>query len=337
MRIPLLAVFLCALLMPSLVPAAPFSPEPRLHPSQVSGVPSSVRKVEPAIVGLKVRVAPDRPSAATLGTQRFATAAIFDPRGYAITVSYVLLDAERIEARLRDGSTVRARLVGIDLEVGVGVVQLQGKDVWPAATLGDSQAVREGTATATVGVDEDNDLVAVSTEVQAVQRFAAAWEYMLPRAFFVAPSSPAFGGSALVNGQGEVVGVASLRLGRDPERNLVIPVEHFVSGRDELIAVGRVSRPARPWLGLYTAMAHGGILITGFSPHGPAAAAGFRQNDQILEINGTPVTSQEQFYARLWEGRAGDHIAIGIRRRSGAQTITVKSMDRYAVFRTTAR
>lgn len=331
------AILLLALVIPSLVPGAPLSTERRLHPSEMSVTPSFVRGVQSSIVGLKVRVPPGRPSATNLGTQRFASAVIFDARGYAVTVSYALLDAERIEARLRDGRTVPARLAGIDLEVGLGVVQLQGGDEWPAARLGDSLAVREGAASATVGVDEDNDLVALATEVKTIRRFAASWEYMLPRAFFVVPGSPAFGGSAVVNAQGEVVGIASLRLGREPEQNLAIPMEHFVGAKDELIDKGRVSRPSRPWLGLYTAMAHGGILITGFSPHGPAGAAGFRQNDQVVEVNGRPVASQEEFYARLWEGRAGDPVAVGIRRRDVAQTITVKSMDRYAVFRTTSR
>ena len=337
MRACLLITVLLALVVPSAAPAAPFWREHRRHPSEMTLVPSFVRGVEPSIVGLKVRVPHGRPSATNLGTQRFASAVIFDARGYAVTVSYVLLDAERIEARLRDGRTVPAKLVGIDLEIGLGVVQLEGRDPWPAARLGDSQSVLEGAPTATVGVDEDNDLIALATEVKTIKRFAASWEYMLPRAFFVAPGSPAFGGSAVLNAQGEVVGIASLRLGRAPEQNLAIPMEQFVQGKDDLISLGRVSRPSRPWLGLYTAMAHGGILVTGFSPHGPAGPAGFRQNDQILEVNGTPVGSQEEFYARLWEGRAGDPVTVGIRRRNVAQTITVRSMDRYAVFRTTSR
>jgi len=48
-----------------------------------------------------------------------------------------------------------------------------------------------------------------------------------------------------------VVGIASLRLGGTPQLNLAIPIEKFVSVRDELLAAGRVmSRPPRPWLGL---------------------------------------------------------------------------------------
>ena len=69
-----------------------------------------MQRVEPALVGLHVRAAEDRPSSARLGSQRFGTAIVFDPRGYAVTVSYLVLDALRIEARLRDGRSVGARV-----------------------------------------------------------------------------------------------------------------------------------------------------------------------------------------------------------------------------------
>ena len=144
-------------------------------------------------------------------------------------------------------------MVGLDLDTGLGVVKLEGDGPWPAATLGDSGAVAAGARTGTVGVDEDNDLVQVTGTVHAVRRFSAYWEYMLDRAIIVAPASPQWGGSAVVNERGEVIGIASLRLGEPPHVNLAIPIEKFVPVKDELIASGRiVSRPPRPWLGLYT-------------------------------------------------------------------------------------
>src|SRR3989449_3867533 len=106
--------------------------------------------------------------------------------------------------------------------------------------------------TGTVGIDDDGDLVHVVGQLQAIQRFSAYWEYMLDRAFVISPASPGWGGSAVVNERGEVVGVVSLRLGEPPYTNLAIPIEKFVPGKDELIGAGRiVSRPPRPWLGLY--------------------------------------------------------------------------------------
>lgn len=308
-------------------------PEPRLHPREVSALPSFVRRVEPAVVALHVKNDQKANSSVRLGTRRFGSGVIFDQRGYVVTVSYLLLDAVSIEAKGRDGRSVPARVVGLDLDNGLGVVKLDGAGPWTAAALGDSHSVAAGARTGTVGVDEDNDLVQVSGSVHAVRRFSAYWEYMLDRAIIVAPASPQWGGSAVVNERGEVVGIASLRLGDPPHVNLAVPIEKFVPVKDELIASGRIaSRPPRPWLGLYTVAAPAGLLVSETSPSGPASRAGFRQGDRILKVNGVAVASQEEFYEQLWSRRAGDLIELAIERDKQVQIITVPSVDRHRLF-----
>jgi S1-C subfamily serine protease len=326
------------LLAPAATPATPLDRAPRLDPRTTAGEPSHVRQVEPAIVALRVEADPAAASSARLGSQRFASGLTFDERGYVVTVSYAVLDAVSIEAQLRDGRRVPARLTGLDLETGLGVVQLLGLGPWPIARLGQSQDVVGGTLTATVGVDEDNTLVYVAGSVQAVRRFSAFWEYMLDRAFLVAPGSPSWGGSAVVTAEGQVVGIASLRLGDPPHVNLAIPIEKFVPIKDELIAAGRaVSRPARPWLGLYTAAVSGGVVVDGFAAVGPAAGAGFQKGDRILSVNGVAVGSQEEFYEQLWRGQAGDVVRVGVQREQRRHVIAVRSVDRYSVLRTPPR
>lgn len=328
------------LTLASLVLSTPFvfgapgsGPEPRLHPREVSALPSFVRRVEPAVVALHVKNDEKANSSVRLGTRRFGSGVIFDQRGYVVTVSYLLLDAVSIEAKGRDGRSVPARVVGLDLDNGLGVVKLDGAGPWTAAALGDSHTVAAGARTGTVGVDEDNDLVQVSGSVHAVRRFSAYWEYMLDRAIIVAPASPQWGGSAVVNERGEVVGIASLRLGDPPHVNLAVPIEKFVPVKDELIASGRIaSRPPRPWLGLYTVAAPAGLLVSETSPSGPASRAGFRQGDRILKVNGVAVASQEEFYEQLWSRRAGDLIELAIERDKRVQIITVPSVDRHRLF-----
>lgn len=271
--------FNSALLLLAVVPlaaAAPASRDHRLHPGTISPEPSYVQQVAPAIVALSVKADPDTPSSARLGRRRFGSGIVFDARGYAVTVSYVLMDAVSIEAQLRDGRKVPARLAAIDVESGLGVVKLEGAGPWPAASFGGSRDATEGALTGTVGVDEDNDLVYVTGSVRAVRRFAGFWEYMLERALLVGPGSSSWAGSAVVNAEGRVIGIASLRLGDAPYVNLAIPVEKFLPVKDELIAAGRVvSRPPRPWLGIYTTATEHGVVVDGFSPSGPAATAGF--------------------------------------------------------------
>lgn len=326
-----LAMILCVL---GATAATPPPREPRLHPGSVPAEPSYIKRVEPAIVGLRVRADETAFSSARLGSRRFGSGIVFDARGYAVTVSYILLDAVHIEALTRDGRTLPARIVGLDLETGLGVVRLGGPGPWPAAILGESADAAAGMLTGTVGVDEDNDLVYVTGSLQSIRRFAGFWEYMLDRALIVRPSSPSWGGSAVVDISGHVIGIASLRLGEAPYVNVAIPMEKFVPVKDELIAAGRVvSRRPRPWLGLYTSGAEGGVVVEGVAPVGPAAGAGFRRGDRIVTVNGVTVASQEEFYETLWRGRAGDVIQVGVERDERVHVIAVRSVDRYRLLR----
>ena len=201
-----------------------------------------MQRVEPAIVGLQVEVPRDRPSALTLGAERWGSGVIFDAAGHVLTVSYVVLDAERIEVTLRDGRKVPARLVGLDLEVGVGVVKLEGPGPWPVAALGDSTKVAAGDV---VGHGRRRGRWAAQSRragrIDAVRPFSAAWEYMLDRAFVVSPYNPAFGGAALVDAAGAVIGddLAPARRGavREPrDSHRALPARQ-----------GRAPRPRAAW------------------------------------------------------------------------------------------
>jgi S1-C subfamily serine protease len=331
---PLLLTLVLLLALPTLAFGVGRPRDPRLAPRDVSEVPTYVRRVEPALVALRVRAPEEAASSARLGAQRFATAVVVDTRGYAVTVSYAVLDAVYIEAQTRGGRTATARLIGLDLETGLGVVKLDGDGPWPAAALGESRDVRAGSLTGTVGVDEDNDLSWATSRVQGISRFSGYWEYMLDRALIVAPSIDSWGGSAVVDARGSVIGIASLRLGDPPHVNVAIPIESFVAVKDELLAAGRVmSRPPRPWLGLYTVPRDGAVVIDGFSPLGPARDAGFRRGDRIVGVNGVTVASQEEFYEQLWRGRAGDVIRVSVQREARVHVIKVQSIDRYRLLR----
>jgi S1-C subfamily serine protease len=208
-------------------------------------------------------------------------------------------------------------------------VKLPADRAWPTATLASSGDVAVGDVTGTVGVDEDNDLVHVVGTLAAVHRFSAFWEYMLDRALFVAPGSPSWGGSAVVDARGRVVGVASLRLGEDPYVNLAIPAEKFLAVKDEMIAVGRVvSRPPRPWLGLYTIAVDGACFVEGFAANGPARTTDLKKGDRIVGVNGDRVVTQEEFYQALWRGQAGDVVHLTVQRGGRAHVIAVRSVER---------
>jgi S1-C subfamily serine protease len=138
----------------------------------------------------------------------------------------------------------------------------------------------------------------------------------------------------LVNPQGEVIGVTSLRLGDPPHVNLAIPIEYFLAVREELLREGRVkSRPPRPWLGLYTVEAPQGLVVAGASPSGPALGAGFERGDVIVRLNGEKVESQEDFYRKIWKTAVGKEIGIVVLRDEKFHVISVRTVDRHALGR----
>jgi len=334
LRIRISVALLTLLLVPvSVALARSTARDARLHPRDMPAIPSYVQRVEPALVGLHVRAAEDRPSSARLGARRFGTGIVFDARGYAVTVSYVVLDAVQIEARARDGRRVPARLVALDLDTGLAVVRLEDAGAWPVAELRSSGDLQVGAVTGTVGVDDEDGLVHVTTTLTAVRRFSAFWEYMLDRALMLTPSMASWGGSAAVDHHGRVVGIVSLRLGEPPHLSLAIPAEKFLAVKDELVSAGRiVSRRPRPWIGLYTAAHPGRVVVDGFNEAGPARAAGFRRGDQIVGVNGVDVASQEEFYEQMWRRQAGDTIDVSVKRGDRVQVISVRSMDRHRLY-----
>jgi S1-C subfamily serine protease len=292
-----------------------------------------VQRVAPTLVGLHVRAAEDRPSSARLGARRFGTGVVFDARGYAVTVSYVVLDAVGIEAHTRDGRRVPAHLAALDLDTGLAVVRLEAAGPWPTAELRSSSDLHVGAVTGTVGMDEEDGLVQATTTLTAVRRFSTFWEYMLDRALLLTPSMESWGGSAAVDERGRVVGIVSLRLGEPPHVSLAIPAEKFLAVKDELVSAGRVvSRRPRPWIGLYTAAHPGRVVVDGFNEAGPAHAAGFRRGDQIVGVDGVDVASQEEFYEQLWRRQAGDTIEVSVRRGDHVQIISVRSIDRHRLY-----
>jgi len=163
--------------------------------------------------------------------------------------------------------------------------------------------------------------------VTSVGPFVAYWEYLLERAIFVAPHHLGFGGAALVDPDGAMVGVVSLRL---PAGHLAIPIDLLAPVRDAMVRTGRPARGPRPWLGIRAVAVGGGIGIAGVSPAGPAEAAGLRPGDVIVRVNGESVADVEAFYRRLWAQPVDQPLQLSVRREGALETLSVRLRDRYA-------
>jgi S1-C subfamily serine protease len=308
--------------------AAPPAGAPRPDPGTAASTPSAVTRMRAAVVGIQSLVPPDRPSAATLGEERAGAATIIEPGGLAVTVGYLVLDAARIDVSLEDGRRVPARVVGHDFESGLALIQLDATSApYPAAPLGRSAALAAGNPVAIVGIAPGGAASGTMGRVTGVGPFVAYWEYLLERAIFVAPHHPGFGGAALVDPDGALVGVVSLRL---PAGHLAIPIDLLVPVRDALVRTGRPARGPRPWLGIRAVAVGGGIGIAGVSPAGPAEAAGLRPGDVIVRVNGESVADVEAFYRRLWAQPVDQPLQLSVTREGVLETLSVRLRDRYA-------
>jgi S1-C subfamily serine protease len=304
-------------------------PSPRFDPGRAQEVPTAVSRVSPAVVGIRARIPSHRPSAATLGTERWGSGVLIEPDGTILTVGYLVMEASALDVVFHGGRTAAARVVGHDFESGFAVLRAIGGGPYPVAMLGRSGSVSAGQPVSVVGVSQDRGLLARSARVTMVRRFVAYWEYLVERALITSPSHPAFGGAAVVNPDGDLVGIMSLRLEGE---NLAIPIDLFPPVREALLAQGRPARPPRPWLGVRAVAMDGGVVIAGVSPVGPAHAAGLKDGDVIVRLNGDRVADLEDFYQKLWRTRVGSAVELGLYRDGQLQTVTLRPRDRYEVF-----
>lgn len=309
--------------------AATRPPPLRVDPGTVSDVPTAVSRVRPAVVGIRASIPPDRPSAATLGVERRGSGVIIEPDGLIVTVGYLVLEAARLDVILADGATVPARVVGHDFESGLALIRAEAPSPLPTARLSASGLVAVGQPVSIVGMDGDGHATGVAARVTALRPFVAYWEYLLERALVVAPFHPAFGGAALVDPDGALVGIVSLRLA---EGHLAIPIELLLPVKPALVMSGRPARLARPWLGVRTVAIAGGVGVAGVSPVGPAQAAGLRPGDVIVRVNGARVADVEDFYRKLWSTPVGGEVVVVVYRDGGFESVTVRSQDRYTIF-----
>ena len=180
---------------------------------------------------------------------------------------------------------------------------------------------------------------AIEAKVVGRQEFAGYWEYLLDNAIFTAPAHPFWSGSALIGKDGKLLGTGSLILQQGDgkkrmDMNMIVPVANLRPVLDDLLAYGRVSKPPRPWLGLYAMENDGSLIVGGVSDRGPAAAAGVQQGDRIIALGDEDVTDLGSLWRKLWAtGPAGTPVTLKLNRDGTSITVHVTSADRTSFLR----
>ena len=144
----------------------------------------------------------------------------------------------------------------------------------------------------------------------------------------------------MIGKDGRLLGIGSLVLqqgdgSRRQDMNMVVPVQILAPILDDLLAFGRVNRPARPWLGLYAMEDDEALVIGGLADNGPADKAGLRTGDRILAVNGEEVPDLAGLWRAVWaSGPAGSAVEVSLGRGNRTSAVTVTSTDRASILKT---
>jgi S1-C subfamily serine protease len=286
-----------------------------------------------SVVGLRSHIPADAFTADALGTDRAGHGVIIRDNGLVLTVGYLITEADSVWLTLADGRIVPGHTLAFDQETGFGLVQPLARVGLPALPLGRSAAARIGDPVVIGGAGGRERSVAA--HIVGRQEFAGYWEYVLDEAIFTAPAHPNWGGTAMIGANGELLGIGSLQLERGGARsegqylNMIIPIDLLHPILDDLLAIGRVNRPARPWLGIYSTEVEGRIVLVGLAGRGPAERADLRAGDIIVAVDGEDVHDLAGLYRRIWSlGDAGVEVPLTIYRDGDTFDVRVNSGDR---------
>ncbi len=294
-----------------------------------------------AVVGVHALVAPEARSSRNLGTERDGSGVVIDESGLILTIGYLLLEAHAIEVVAHDGKKSPASVVAYDFESGFGLVRATRPPAVKPARLGDSGALKAGDRVVALSRAGAQPL-GTPARVVARRVFAGYWEYLLENAIFTAPPHLVFGGAGLFAEDGSLVGIGSLFVNdaAEPQAfssgNMFVPIDDLKPILADLVAQGRRLHPPRPWLGLYSAEAHGRVIVTRVSDDSPAKRAGLKPGDVIVGIDGRTVRDLADLYRRAWaQGAAGAEVPLDVMRPGGPgndepriERVVVRSIDR---------
>jgi S1-C subfamily serine protease len=271
-------------------------------------------------------------TAQTLGEQRSGSGVVIRESGLVLTIGYLITEAENVWLADAHGRVTPAHALAVDAESGFGLVQALDRLDSPALDLGRSSEAKLGDP---VIVASGAGVKPVRAMIVGKQEFAGYWEYLLDEAIFTSPAHPFWGGAGLIDQHGRLIGIGSLHVeqltarGGPRDINMIVPIDLLPPILDDLLAYGRVNKPARPWLGVFSAENGDEIIVASVSDNGPADAAGLRRGDILAGVAGSEIESLADFYRKIWSrGPAGVEIPIEIVRDGRAMGLRVRSADR---------
>ncbi len=266
---------------------------------------------------------------------------IISDEGFVLTNNHVIDGAHEIQVGLNDGRSTTARVIGTDPETDLAVLKIEMGDL-PIITLGRSEELRVGDVVLAIG----NPFAVGQTVTQGI--VSATGRSQLGLSTFEnfiqtdAAINPGNSGGALVNADGELVGINTAifsRTGGSHGIGFAIPAGLAQGVMSSIIENGRVIRGwagvevqslTRPLAESFALDDTRGVIVAGVMRDGPAAEAGLSPGDLIFEINGTRVQDAQDLLRLVTEKRPGETIDVSglTDGEPGEWRITVKERPR---------
>jgi serine protease Do len=295
-----------------------------------------------AVVEVKVRALPDARSNETLGRERDGSGVLIGKDAgkdaLVLTMGYLVQEADQVQVTDSDGQTVPASIVAVDDATGFALLKPLGPLAPRPIRVGSSASVNRLDRLLIVS-GGDEQAITVATVVSR-RPFAGYWEYLLDDAIFTAPPRLDHSGAALVNQDGELVGIGSLfvmdalKSGAKLPGNMFVPIDLFKPAMDEMVRTGGRRASHRPWLGVDSLEEDGRVKVMQVSDESPAAQAGLRAGDIILSIDGEPVQDLAHFYRVMWKsGPPGVDVRLTVLQGPEVREVVVRSIDRQQFMR----
>ena len=285
------------------------------------------------IYALRSEVPEDAFTAQVLGTERMGNGVLISTDGLVLTAGYLIAEAETVWLLSNDGDAIPAHVVAYDHNTGFGLVQALAKITTPPMPLGDSSEAETGDPVILAGHGGPN--YALSAWIAAKREFAGYWEYLLDAAIFTTPPHPNWGGAALIDQDGKLIGIGSLFVQQVDEydtqvdSNMIIPIELLEPILDDLLKFGKSQQPQHPWLGAYIAESDEQLVVAGLAEGGPAENAKIEVGDIILAVAGEPVSDLAAMLRKAWSlGSAGVEVPLSLLRDNEITDVSVASSDR---------
>ncbi len=251
--------------------------------------------------------------------QSLGSGVIVDPKGYIITNNHVVERATKIKVNLADGQEYNARVIAADALSDIAVIKIDGTKQFQSVKIGDARGMKVGDWVIAIGSPFGLEQTVTAGIISAAGRVFPDYEHagsvqMLFNDYLQtdAAINPGNSGGPLVNMNGEVVGINSFISTSSRSSagvGFAVPSHIFVNVYNQILEKGKFVRgwlgvnmntlPFTPAMAKYFGVKQGsGVLITGLtdesggiSEAGPAAKAGVKPEDVIVEFNGKKINT----------------------------------------------